>query len=49
MLLQTLLVKQAEADGMTLLVQDGIRRIKQGLTTIEEVIAVAAAQEEIEE
>lgn len=33
--------KQAIADGMTLLVQDGVRRIKEGLTTIEEVLAVA--------
>ncbi len=33
--------KQAVADGMTLLVQDGVRRIKEGLTTIEEVLAVA--------
>ncbi len=33
--------KQAIADGMTLLVQDGVRRITEGLTTIEEVLAVA--------
>ena len=39
--------KQAIADGMTLLVQDGIRKIKQGLTTIEEVLSVATAQEEV--
>jgi type II secretion system protein E len=35
------LKKQAIADGMTLLVQDGVRRIKEGLTTIEEVLSVA--------
>jgi len=39
--------KQAIADGMTLLIQDGIRKIKQGLTSIEEVLSVATAQEEI--
>ncbi len=37
--------KQAEKDGMHLLVQDGIRCIKEGLTTIEEVLAVATAKE----
>lgn len=39
------LKKQAIADGMTLLVQDGVRRIKEGLTTIEEVLSVATASE----
>lgn len=38
--------KQALADGMTLLVTDGIEKIKQGITTIEEVARVAAAEEE---
>ena len=40
-------VIQAEAvkEGMTLLVQDGVRRIKQGETTLEEVLAVAASTE----
>lgn len=37
--------KQAMEDGMTLLVTDGIRRIKEGLTTIEEVLAVATTKE----
>ncbi len=37
--------KQAIKDGMTLLVTDGIRRIKEGLTTIEEVLAVATVKE----
>jgi general secretion pathway protein E len=36
--------QQAEKDGMTLLIQDGIRKIKAGLTTIEEVLAVAAQE-----
>jgi general secretion pathway protein E len=39
--------QQAIKDGMTLLVQDGIEKIKQGLTTIEEVLAVASADDEI--
>lgn len=39
--------KQAMADGMTLLLDDGIRRIKQGITTIEEVVRVATAEEEL--
>lgn len=42
-----LIQSQAVKDGMTLLVQDGLRKIKQGLTTIEEVLAVAASQEAI--
>ena len=36
--------KQAVADGMTLLLQDGIRKIKEGITTIEEVLAVATIE-----
>jgi type II secretory ATPase GspE/PulE/Tfp pilus assembly ATPase PilB-like protein len=40
-----LIQTQAIKDGMTLLVQDGTRKIKQGLTTIEEVLAVATSQE----
>jgi len=39
---------QAQQDGMTLLLQDGIRKIEQGLTTIEEVLSVATAQEDFE-
>jgi len=35
----------AQRAGMTLLVQDGIQKIKLGLTTIEEVLSVAASQE----
>lgn len=40
---------QAVKDGMTLLVQDGIRKIALGLTTIEEVLAVATSNEGIVE
>ena len=37
------ITKQAVADGMTTLVQDGIRKIEEGLTSVEEVLAVATA------
>ncbi len=33
--------KQAEKDGMTVLVQDGITKVQQGLTSLEEVLSVA--------
>ena len=33
--------KAAVEDGMILLIQDGVRRIKEGITTIEEVLSVA--------
>lgn len=36
---------QAVKDGMTLLIKDGLRRIKDGLTTIEEVLAVATLEQ----
>ncbi len=39
--------EQALKDGMTLLVHDGLRKIKMGLTSIEEVLAVATTQEGI--
>lgn len=45
----SLLRKQAVADGMTLLVQDGLRKIKDGQTTIEEVLAVATIEAEVVE
>ncbi|CAN5158469.1 type II secretion system ATPase GspE [soil metagenome] len=45
----SLLRKQAIADGMTLLIEDGIRKIKEGVTTIEEVIAVATIESEVVE
>lgn len=37
--------EQALKDGMILLVYDGLEKIKQGLTTVDEVLAVATAQE----
>lgn len=41
--------KQAIADGMTLLVEDGVRKIEAGLTTIEEVLSVATIGQEVVE
>jgi general secretion pathway protein E len=38
--------EQAIKDGMIPLIKDGLRRIKDGLTTIEEVIAVATVEQE---
>lgn len=38
--------KQATHDGMVLLIQDGIRKIKDGVTTIEEVLSVATIEQE---
>jgi len=40
---------QAIKDGMTLLVEDGVRKIKEGLTTIDEVLAVATIEHEVVE
>lgn len=45
----SLLRKQAIADGMTMLIDDGIRKIKEGVTTIEEVISVATIETEVVE
>lgn len=39
---------QAIKDGMSLLVQDGVRKIEQGLTSIEEVLAVATMEYTVE-
>ncbi|KKP35884.1 MAG: General secretory pathway protein E [candidate division TM6 bacterium GW2011_GWF2_32_72] len=44
-----ILRKQAMKDGMKLLIEDGLRRIEEGVTTIDEVLAVAVAQEGVEE
>lgn len=44
----TLLRQQAIKDGMKLLVQDGLRRIEEGLTSIEEVLSVATLESGIE-
>lgn len=41
----SLLKKQAVADGMTPLIQDGVRKIKEGVTTIQEVLAVATLEQ----
>ncbi|HJM68487.1 MAG TPA: ATPase, T2SS/T4P/T4SS family, partial [Candidatus Babeliales bacterium] len=38
-----LIQEAAEKQGMTLLIQDGIEKIKEGLTSIDEVLSVAAA------
>jgi len=43
----SLLRKQAIADGMTQLLEDGVRKIKAGLTTIDEVLSVAAMENEV--
>lgn len=40
--------QQAQADGMTLLLEDGVRKIKLGLTTIDEVLTVAMVDQEFE-
>ncbi len=39
--------REAIKQGMTLMIQDGVRLIKQGKTTVEEVLGVAFAQVEI--
>jgi len=41
--------QQALKDGMQLLVQDGLRKIKEGLTSIQEVLSVATMEVEAEE
>lgn len=40
-----LLQQQAHKEGMTFLMEDGVRKIEAGLTTVEEVLAVATAHE----
>jgi len=40
-----LIRKEAVREGMTLLVQDGVNKIRQGITTIDEVLAVAVGLE----
>ncbi len=45
----SLLRKQALDDGMRLLVEDGLRKIKEGVTTIEEVLSVATIEHEVVE
>jgi len=41
--------KKAQELGVTFLLDDGIRRIKEGLTTVDEVLSVAFAEEETAE
>ncbi len=36
---------KATAEGMTLMIEDGVRRLKEGVTTIEEVLSVAVSEE----
>ncbi len=43
-----LIQSQAVKDGMTLLVQDGLRKVKMGITTIEEVLSVATSTEGVQ-
>ena len=38
--------EQALKDGMIPLIKDGLRRIKDGLTTIDEVMAVATVEQD---
>jgi len=40
---------QAMKDGMAVLLEDGIRKIKEGLTTIEEVLSIATTEQTIED
>lgn len=42
-----ILQEQARKDGMSSLVEDGIRKIEAGLTTIEEVLSVATSEESL--
>jgi len=39
-----LITDQARKDGMTTLLEDGVRKIREGLTTIDEVLSVATAE-----
>ncbi len=43
----TAIQEAARKDGMTLLVEDGVRKIREGLTTIEEVLTVATSREDV--
>jgi type II secretion system protein E len=45
----SLLRKQAQADGMHVLLEDGIRKIKAGLTSIDEVLSVASMEQSVSE
>jgi general secretion pathway protein E len=41
--------KAAMKDGMSLLIEDGLRKIKEGLTTIDDVLSVATMEHDVEE
>ncbi len=41
--------KAAMKDGMSLLIEDGLRKIKEGRTTIDEVLSVATMEHDVEE
>jgi type II secretion system protein E len=45
----SLLEAQARKDGMTTLLEDGLRKIEAGITTIEEVLSVATMYDALEE
>lgn len=45
----TELTKQARKDGMTTLFEDGVIKMKEGLTTLEEILSVAANSENSED
>lgn len=45
----TVIRKQATKDGMDLLIQDGIAKIEQGLTSVEEVLSVATLYDTVAE
>lgn len=45
----SLIRNQAIKDGMTVLLEDGIRKIREGVTSIEEVLAVATLDQMIDE
>ncbi len=41
--------KQAVDDGMTMLIHDGIRKIRDGITTVDEVLSVSTVEMEMEQ
>ena len=44
----SLIRKAALKEGMNLLIQDGINKVKEGLTSIEEILSVATSQDSFE-
>lgn len=45
----TVIKQAAMKEGMTLLVQDGVAKIRQGLTTVDEVLSVATSMEALDQ